>query len=222
MPKSSSELRRLAAKRLASRLVRDHLGEPRGKTSADADTADPDTADANTANADTTKADAVQAEGANVGTVKPDGAKMNTPHRDSAEAEGARAAPAGGESIVCVVHGRQTARKIVSRALASKLDVPVHRYSSCEDALRYTDHYNTFVVYNNFGKRMNGARGVERIRMAKPEALIIGVTSVPNFRHKFRASGADDTVLLSGNEVGELASKISRFYANPTNGPGGR
>jgi len=172
MTKSNSELRKMAAKRLASRLVRDHLGESRGKTSAVTDAA--------------------------------------------------KAKPSNGEPIVCVVHGRQTARKIVSRALASKLDAPVHRYSSCEDALRYTEHYNTFVVYNNFGKRMNGARGVERIRTARPGALIIGVTSVPGFRQKFRTSGADDTVLLSGNEVGELASKISRFYGDPKSGPGGR
>ncbi len=177
MTRSNSELRRMAAKGLAGRLVRDHLGQPGGKTSVETD------------------------------AVKAESAEMRTPE---------------GAPLVCVVHGRQTARKIVSRALASKLDVAVHRYSSCEDALRYTEHYNTFVVYNNFGKRMNGARGVERIRMAKPGALIIGVTSVPGFRHKFRAAGANDTVLLSGNEVGELARKISRFHAGSQTSPGGR
>ena len=187
MTKSNSELRKMAAKRLASRLVRDHLGESPRKTAGEVDTA---------------KGDAVE----------PGKAKTATPPEESQ----------GGEPIICIVHGRQTARKIVSRALASKLDAPVHRYSSCEDALRYTEHYNTFVVYNNFGKRMNGARGVERIRSAKPAALIIGVTSVPGFRHKFRAAGANDTVLLSGNEVGELATKISGFHADSQSSPGGR
>ena len=113
---------------------------------------------------------------------------------------------------VCVVHGRQTARKIVSKALESKLEVPVHRYGACEDALRYTKYYDTFVVYNNFGKRMNGAEGVARIRAISPEAFIVGVTSVPNFRQKFSAAGADATVLMSGNEVAELAKRIERYH----------
>jgi len=152
---SSDELRKMAAKRLASRMVRDHMGV------------------------------------------------QNVPDPPAMEQE-------DGELTVCLVHGRQTARKVLSLALERGLESPVHRYGSCEDALRYVNSYNVFVVYNNFGKRMNGAQGVARIRGLKPEALIIGVTSVPDFRHKFRAAGASDTVLLSGNEVGELIKKIEK------------
>ena len=159
MTKSKDELRKMAAKRLASRLVRDHLrpGNPSKRSKA-------------------------------------------KPEKEA-------------ELSVCVVHGRQTARKVVSKALEARLEKPVHRYGSCEDALRYTEHYDTFVVYNNFGKRMNGARGVTQIRALKPDAFILGVTSVPGFRQKFLAAGADDTVLLSGNEVAELAERIEKRQA---------
>ena len=207
MTKSNSELRRMAAKRLASRLVRDHLGQPVKKPSAEADTAEADTANAERERTESTQSESGQPAGVRPAGVRPASSQAAAPE---------------GDPIICVVHGRQTARKIVSRALAGKLDAAVHRYGSCEDALRYTEHYNTFVVYNNFGKRMNGARGVERIRTAKPGALIIGVTSVPGFRKEFRAAGANDTVLLSGNEVGELASKISRFHAGAQSSAGGR
>jgi DNA-binding LytR/AlgR family response regulator len=118
------------------------------------------------------------------------------------------------------VHGRQIARKVVSKGLEARLGSPVHRYGSCEDALRYTEHYDTFVVYNNFGKRMNGANGVAEIRAMKPEALIIGVTSVPGFRHKFAAAGADETVLLSGNEVAELVARIKKYQVEGQEGRG--
>jgi DNA-binding NarL/FixJ family response regulator len=107
---------------------------------------------------------------------------------------------------------------VVSKALEARLGSPVHRYSSCEDALRYTEQYDTFVVYNNFGKRMNGAQGVTQIRALKPDAFILGVTSVPGFRQKFFAAGADDTVLLSGNEVGELTEKIQKHRADVPQG----
>lgn len=179
MTRSNDELRRLAAKRLASRLVRDHLGtrSPSGRSKEN----------------------------------------RQEPERQADEPRAARSQEPGRqerELSVCVVHGRQVARKVVSKALETKLGSPVHRYGSCEDALRYTKHYNTFVVYNNFGKRMNGAEGVTQIRAAKPEAFIIGVTSVPGFRHKFVSAGADDTVLLSGNEVAELAKRIKTRRAD--------
>mgnify|MGYP006285452501 CR=1 FL=1 len=114
---------------------------------------------------------------------------------------------------VCLVHGRGTARKIVGRALEERLQTPVHEYRCCEDALNYMEHYDTFVVYNNFGKRMNGAQGVARLRRLRPDAVILGVTSSPGYRHRFRAAGADDVVLLSGNEIAELTEKVQRHTA---------
>ncbi len=118
------------------------------------------------------------------------------------------------------MHGKQVARKVVTRALDTRLAGAVHCYSCCEDALRYTEQYDAFVVYNNFGKRMEGAQGVERIRARRPQALIIGVTSVPAYRQEFLSAGADDAIPLSANEVEGLTRRIERRYAACRRAPG--
>jgi DNA-binding NarL/FixJ family response regulator len=105
---------------------------------------------------------------------------------------------------ICIIHGRRPAREVLARALSSRLNAEVDAFSHCEDVLAASLDCDRFVVYNNFHKKMSGFGGVKRIRNRKPNALIVGVTSNPNFTSKFISAGADSVVLRAGNEIAEL------------------
>jgi DNA-binding NarL/FixJ family response regulator len=111
---------------------------------------------------------------------------------------------------ICIVNRRDTAGEIISRALSFKLGAKVAHFASCENALASSLDYDVFIVYNNFRKKMNGVKGVANIRARKPEAFIIGVSSIPNFQRKFVPAGADAFLLKAGNEIGELVDIIRR------------
>jgi hypothetical protein len=110
---------------------------------------------------------------------------------------------------ICLIHGKRVAREVLSRALSSRLGAEVTCFSCCEIALdSLLGSYEVFVVYNNFRRKMSGARGVTKIRGQSPGAFIVGVSSTPNFDRQFLPAGADAFVLRAGNEVQELVSII--------------
>jgi PleD family two-component response regulator len=111
---------------------------------------------------------------------------------------------------ICLIHRRPPAREVLTRALGAKLHASVTPFSCCENALASSLDYDVFIVYNNFRKKMNGVRCVAEIRAQKPDALIIGVSSIPNFHTKFLPAGADAFLLKAGNEVEELANIVHR------------
>jgi len=111
---------------------------------------------------------------------------------------------------ICIIHRRDTAREVLSRALAHRLRAEVAHFSCVENVLVSSLNYDVFIVYNNFQKKMNGVRGVKEIRSLKPAAYIIGVSSIPNFQREFLPAGANAFLLLSGNEIAELADLIQR------------
>jgi DNA-binding NarL/FixJ family response regulator len=111
---------------------------------------------------------------------------------------------------ICIVHKRDTAGEVLSRALSYRLGAEVTCFTCCENALASALDYDVFIVYNNFRKKMNGVRGVASIRARKPQAFIVGVSSIPNFQRKFIPAGADAFLLKAGNEIGELVDIVRR------------
>jgi DNA-binding NarL/FixJ family response regulator len=111
---------------------------------------------------------------------------------------------------ICLVHGRNTAREVLARALSYKLGANVAHFACCENVLASSLDYDVFIVYNNFRKKMNGVRGVTEIRARKPDAFIIGVSSIPNFHRRFLPAGANAFLLKAGNEIEELARLVRR------------
>lgn len=115
------------------------------------------------------------------------------------------------EMKICLIHGRRVAREVLARALASRLNAEVDEFFCCENALATSLDYDVFVVYNNFRKKMNGFRGAAEIRGRKSQAFVLGVTSNPNLKGRFKSAGADVVLLRSGNEIAELVGIV---YSN--------
>jgi DNA-binding NarL/FixJ family response regulator len=111
---------------------------------------------------------------------------------------------------ICIVHARRPAREVLTKALSNKLGADVTSFSCCENILVSSLNYDVFVVYNNFHKKMDGVRGVARIRARKPEAFIVGVSRTPGFDKRFLPAGADAFLLRAGNEIEELVRIIRR------------
>jgi DNA-binding NarL/FixJ family response regulator len=124
---------------------------------------------------------------------------------------------------ICIVQAHRLTREVVVRALASRLYAEVTEFCCVEDLLRSSMHYDVFVVYGNLGRRMSGAKGVAQIRKQKPNALIIGVSDMPDAQAKFLASGADAFLLKAGNEIAELIGLIQGYESKelPAATPGG-
>jgi hypothetical protein len=109
-----------------------------------------------------------------------------------------------------IVNSHIPTAEVLARALASRLNVDVMTFSCIENVLASSMDYDIFAVYNNFGHKITGVRGVALIRDRKPRAFIVGVSYSPNFEHKFLLAGADAFILRAGNEVGELVAIIQK------------
>ena len=114
-------------------------------------------------------------------------------------------------TTICLIHGKRKAREVLTRALSFKLNAEVVDFSSCERALVSSlDGHDAFVVYNNFRGRMNGVRGIEKIRSERPDVFIVGVSSTPGFGQQMLPAGANLFILRAGNEVTELIGAIRK------------
>lgn len=109
---------------------------------------------------------------------------------------------------ISIAHVQPRAREVLERALTVKLDAKVTGFGCVEDLLSSSMNYDVFVVYNNFGHRMSGTKGVIEIRAQLPDAFIIGVSNNPNLNSKFLIAGADAFLLRAGNEIEELIGLI--------------
>jgi hypothetical protein len=109
---------------------------------------------------------------------------------------------------VAIVHSHIPTVQVLARAIASRLNVDVMTFSCIENVLTSSMDYSIFVVYNNFGHKITGIRGVTLIRDQKPRAYIIGVSYKPSIERKFLLAGADASVLRAGNEVEELVTLV--------------
>ncbi|MBI3913787.1 MAG: response regulator [Chloroflexi bacterium] len=107
-----------------------------------------------------------------------------------------------------IAHMHEPTREVLVRALTSRLNAAVTGFAYVEDVLNSSMQYDVFVVYNNFGHKMDGVTGVARIRARKPQAFIIGVSPTPYLDRKFLPAGANAFLLRAGNEIEELVRMI--------------
>lgn len=114
---------------------------------------------------------------------------------------------------MALIHKDHVAREILARGLQSRLHVTVNDFGCIEDLMMGTLPYDLYVVYKDLGHKMNGVQGVRLIRERKPEALIIGVSNMPNTDREFLPAGANAFLLRSGNEVQELNTLILKKIA---------
>lgn len=114
------------------------------------------------------------------------------------------------EMKISLVHSHPPAREVLTRALSAKLKMAVTGFSCIENLLQSSMDYDTFVIYSDFGHKMSGVRGVAQIRLQKPRAFIIGVSSRPNLDRKFLPAGANAFLLRAGNEIEELVRLIQQ------------
>jgi hypothetical protein len=115
-----------------------------------------------------------------------------------------------------IVHSHSPTAQVLARAIHSRLNVEVMTFSCVENVLMSSMDYDIFVVYNNFGHKITGVRGVTLIRDRKPRAFIVGVSYKPNFERQFLPAGADAFILRAGNEVEELVTLVQkRLNARP-------
>ncbi|HEY4687965.1 MAG TPA: response regulator [Anaerolineae bacterium] len=115
---------------------------------------------------------------------------------------------------VALVNGDYPRREVVARGLSYKLGhARVEAFEYVENVLLSSMDYEVFVVYNNFGHYTSGVQGAQAIRDKAPNALIIGVSATPYADRRFLSAGADDFLLLAGNEITELANIIERNLA---------
>jgi len=121
---------------------------------------------------------------------------------------------------IALISGSYPRREVVARGLSHKLgQVQVDTFAYVEDVLISALDYDVYVVYNNFGHHMNGVNGVHEIRARAPDALVIGVSATPYADRRFLPAGADDFLLLSGNEIADLAHIIERNLARRSTAP---
>ncbi|MBI4671076.1 MAG: response regulator [Chloroflexi bacterium] len=120
---------------------------------------------------------------------------------------------------IALIHKDHAAREILARALHRRLHSMVTDYSCIEDLMLTELHYDVFVVYKDLGHHLNGVQGVKLIREKKPDALIIGVSNMPNTDREFLPAGANAFLLRSGNEVEELQELILKKIAQWVNTP---
>jgi hypothetical protein len=124
---------------------------------------------------------------------------------------------------VAIVHSHTPTAKVLARAISSRLKVEALDFSCIENVLASSMDYAIFVVYNNFGHKIDGMRGVTLIRDRKPRAYVIGVSYRPDFGRKFLQAGADAFILRAGNEIEELVAVIQkRPEATPVPAPARR
>lgn len=115
---------------------------------------------------------------------------------------------------ICLIHAHRPSREVIARALRRSFNTDVVTFSCCEDLLAVPLAYDVFIVYNNFEPRkMRGLGGATKIRAQRPDAFIIGVSTVPHFGKRFMRAGANATLLRAGNEIAELVG-IIRQKAN--------
>jgi DNA-binding NarL/FixJ family response regulator len=109
---------------------------------------------------------------------------------------------------ICIAHAHHRAREVLERALATRLRAQVTGFVCVEDLLTSSMRFDVFVIYNNFGHNMSGAKGAAEIRRRMPGAIIIGVSEHPDSGNKFLSAGVDSFLLRAGNEIAELTQLI--------------
>jgi DNA-binding NarL/FixJ family response regulator len=121
---------------------------------------------------------------------------------------------------VAIVHSHEPTAQVLVRAISSRLHIEVITFSCIENVLMSSMDYDIFIVYNNFGHKMTGVRGVTLIRDRKPRAFIVGVSYKPNFERQFLPAGANAFILRAGNEVEELVTLVQKHLSTrPTPRP---
>jgi len=105
---------------------------------------------------------------------------------------------------VSIIHSHTPTAEVLAKAIVMRLHYDATTFSCIENALNSSMDYEAFVVYNNFGHKLSGIKGVAKIRQERPEALIIGVSYRPYLARQFLPAGADAFILRAGNEVDEM------------------
>lgn len=113
---------------------------------------------------------------------------------------------------VSIVNPQRVAREVLRRGLATKLQAEVVDFPTLEDLFLSSMEYDVFIIYSNFGRMTSGEKGIKQVRDARPQAFIIGVSSVPNANRKMGPAGADAFLLRAGNELEELVNIIQKKY----------
>jgi hypothetical protein len=115
---------------------------------------------------------------------------------------------------VALAHGKYPEREIIERGVAYRLkvlgyrEVAVIAYKFIEDLLDSSLDYDVFVIYSNLGKHLNGPEGAAVLRGYKPDARIIGVTTMHPKATRFRDLGALGIVYPGEDEIAQICDII--------------
>jgi hypothetical protein len=110
---------------------------------------------------------------------------------------------------ICLICGHRVSRQALSRVLAREFQAEVDVYTSCEDALCSELDHDVFVVYDHFGRRrINGPVGARRLRVVRPDAYVVGVTTNPGIDKQFVRSGADTAILVGEHAIRRIVDIV--------------
>jgi len=115
---------------------------------------------------------------------------------------------------VAIAHNKYPDRDLIARGVAYRLRVLGYRevttlaYRFMEDLLDSSLDYDVFVCYSNFGKQMGGIEGATLLRAYKPDARIIGVTTMHPKASRFRDIGALGIVFPGEEEIKQICDII--------------
>lgn len=122
---------------------------------------------------------------------------------------------------VAVAHGKYPDRELIARGMAHRLkvlgyrEVEVLAYKFMEDVLDTDLNYDVFVCYSNFGKHLGGIEGASILHAHKPDAHIIGVTTMYPKVSRFREAGALAIVFPGADEVAQICDAILKHVPPP-------
>lgn len=115
---------------------------------------------------------------------------------------------------VALAHHKYPDRDLIARGVAYRLrvlgyrEVAVLAYHFMEDLLDSTLDYDVFVCYSNFGKQMGGVEGAGILRAYKPDARIIGATTMHPKASRFRDHGVIGVIFPGEDDIKQICDII--------------
>lgn len=116
---------------------------------------------------------------------------------------------------VALAHFAYPERDLIARSIAYRLrvlgygDVEVLAYKFMENLLDASlDEYDVFVCYSNFGKQLGGVEGAGILRSLKPDARIIGATTMHPKASRFRDLGAIGIISPGEEDIKQICEII--------------
>jgi hypothetical protein len=117
---------------------------------------------------------------------------------------------------ICLVHSHRPTREILVKALTYKLHVPATGFACIEEVFESPMDYDVFILYSEFGRKMDRVDGMRWIKAMKPDALVISMIHTRYFDRKHAPPGTDAVVFEAGSDIHKLVEFIGERMMNKT------